>query len=109
MSILSKGWCIYHFDEQSHCLFGERSKRRYSLGDEVKIIVARVSLDERKMDFSLVQSRSGNDDVDKNPKATSPYGKKPKKSKYRSKSKKVSGNTKQSNVKTKKRRKKKKR
>jgi len=99
----------YHFDEQSHCLFGERSKRRYSLGDEVKIIVARVSLDERKMDFSLVQSRSGNDDVDKNPKATSPYGKKPKKSKYRSKSKKVSGNTKQSNVKTKKRRKKKKR
>ncbi len=45
----------YHFDEQSHCLFGERSKKRYALGDEVKIIVARVSLDERKMDFSLAQ------------------------------------------------------
>ncbi|MEJ2116051.1 MAG: VacB/RNase II family 3'-5' exoribonuclease, partial [Gammaproteobacteria bacterium] len=42
----------YHYDEQSHCLFGERSKKRYSLGDEIKIIVARVSLDERKMDFS---------------------------------------------------------
>ena len=48
----------YHYDEQSHCLFGERSKKRYSLGDEVKIIVARVSLDERKMDFSLVQNNS---------------------------------------------------
>ncbi len=45
----------YHFDEQSHCLFGERSKTRYGLGDEVKITVARVSLDERKMDFSLSQ------------------------------------------------------
>ena len=45
----------YHFDEQSHCLLGERSKTRYALGDEVKIIVARVSLDERKMDFSLSQ------------------------------------------------------
>lgn len=46
----------YHYDEQSHCLFGEHSKKRYSLGDEVQIIVARVSLDERKMDFSLVMS-----------------------------------------------------
>ena len=99
----------YHFDEQSHCLFGERSKRRYSLGDEVKIIVARVSLDERKMDFSLVQSGSGKDDKDKNSKQESPYGKKPKKSKYRSKGKKVTGKSKPSNVKNKKRRKKKKR
>ncbi len=55
----------YHYDEQSHCLFGERSKKRYSLGDEVKIIVARVSLDERKMDFSLVQSKSENHYPDK--------------------------------------------
>jgi ribonuclease R len=46
----------YHYDEQSHSLFGEHSKQRYSLGDEVNIIVARVSLDERKMDFSLVQT-----------------------------------------------------
>ena len=50
----------YHFDEQSHCLFGERSKKRFTLGDEVNIIVARVSLDERKMDFSLAQSDQPN-------------------------------------------------
>ncbi len=46
----------YHFDEPSHCLFGERSKKRYCLGDVVKVIVARVSLDERKIDFVLVGS-----------------------------------------------------
>ncbi len=62
----------YHYDEQSHCLFGERSKIRYSLGDDVKIVVARVSLDERKMDFSLVQAG-----IDKKHKDNSPYGKKP--------------------------------
>ena len=52
----------YHFDEQSHCLFGERSKKRYVLGDEVNIVVARVSLDERKMDFSLAQVDAGHSD-----------------------------------------------
>ncbi len=56
----------YHYDEQSHCLFGEHSKKRYSLGDEVKIIVARVSLDERKMDFSLVLSDADQADQGKN-------------------------------------------
>ncbi len=46
----------YHYDEQSHCLFGERSKRRYSLGDTVTVVVARVGLDERKIDFVLAES-----------------------------------------------------
>ncbi len=48
----------YHYDEQSHCLFGEKSKIRYSLGDTVDVIVARVSLDERKIDFVLNESAS---------------------------------------------------
>ena len=78
----------YHYDEQSHCLFGERSKIRYSLGDDVKIVVARVSLDERKMDFSLVQS-----DSDKSHKDKSPYGKKPRR-KSTSTKKKTSSNKK---------------
>jgi len=61
----------YHYDEQSHCLFGERSKQRYSLGDEVKIIVARVSLDERRMDFSLEQSENDKPGRSKNHKRRS--------------------------------------
>ena len=51
VTVLSNDY--YHYDEQSHCLFGERSKKRYSLGDEVKVIVSRVGLDERKIDFVL--------------------------------------------------------
>jgi ribonuclease R len=46
----------YHYDEQSHCLFGERSKIRYSLGNEVSVIVAQVNLDERKIDFNLAET-----------------------------------------------------
>lgn len=46
----------YHYDEPSRCLFGERSKRRYRLGDEVDVIVSRVGLDERKIDFVLPDS-----------------------------------------------------
>lgn len=99
---------FYHYDEQSHCLFGERSKKRYSLGDEVKIIVARVSLDERKMDFSLVPIEGEKGSTDKKSKGDSPYGKKPKKSKYRPKRKNNSAKGKPSDGKTKKRRKKKK-
>ncbi len=46
----------YHYDELSQCLFGERSKKRYKLGDTVDVIVSRVSLDERKIDFVLADS-----------------------------------------------------
>ncbi|MCY4419885.1 MAG: ribonuclease R [Gammaproteobacteria bacterium] len=48
----------YHYDEPSRCLFGERSKKRYKLGDEVNVVVSRVGLDERKIDFVLADSHS---------------------------------------------------
>jgi ribonuclease R len=73
----------YHYDEQSHCLFGERSKKRYSLGDHVKIVVARVSLDERKMDFSLVLT-----DEDKKKGDKKSHGRKSTKNKFTTKIKK---------------------
>ena len=50
----------YHFDEQSHCLSGERNKKRYCLGDEVTVLVARVGLDERKVDFVLAEQNTKN-------------------------------------------------
>ncbi len=46
----------YHYDESSQSLFGEHGKRLYRLGDEVTVTVARVSLDERKIDFVLAES-----------------------------------------------------
>ncbi len=49
----------YHYDEASRCLFGERSKKHYRLGDAVNVIVSRVGLDERKIDFVLADPLPG--------------------------------------------------
>jgi ribonuclease R len=50
----------YHFDATRHRLTGESSGKTYNLGDSIEIVVARVDLDERKIDFTLpepVQAR----------------------------------------------------
>lgn len=46
----------YHFDPVGHRLAGERSGQVYRLGDEVRIKVAAVNLDDRKIDFVLAGS-----------------------------------------------------
>lgn len=46
----------YHFDPLRHEIYGERSGVRYKLGNPIEIIVARVDLDERQMDFVLMDS-----------------------------------------------------
>ncbi len=46
----------YHFDPIHHRLSGERSGRSFRLGDEVEVVVARVDLDERKIDFELSEN-----------------------------------------------------
>lgn len=45
----------FHFDAAGHRLYGERSGVSYRLGDAVRVKVARVDLDERKIDFDLVK------------------------------------------------------
>ncbi|HET7312836.1 ribonuclease R [Salinisphaera sp.] len=42
---------FYHFDAQSRCLRGEHSGKVYRLADKMRVKVARVDLDERKIDF----------------------------------------------------------
>ncbi len=53
--ISNLGQDYFHFDPTSHQLKGERSGINYRLGDQVVIKVARVDLDEKKMDFELIQ------------------------------------------------------
>jgi ribonuclease R len=48
----------YHYDPARHRLIGERSNRIYRLGDEVVVKVVQVNLDERKIEFELVQKQS---------------------------------------------------
>jgi ribonuclease R len=44
----------YRFDERAHMLKGENTGNVYRLGDRVKVQVAAVKLEERKIDFALV-------------------------------------------------------
>lgn len=43
----------YDFDALQHRLVGEYSGKVYRLGDPIKVIVAKVSLDDRTIDFTL--------------------------------------------------------
>jgi ribonuclease R len=45
-------------EEGKHRAVGRRSKRVFKLGDKVRIIVAKVELEEKRADFSLVQSET---------------------------------------------------
>jgi ribonuclease R len=44
----------YHFDHASQRLVGEHTRQTYQLGDAVRVQVARVDLDDRKIDLELV-------------------------------------------------------
>jgi ribonuclease R len=43
----------YHFDAATQSLLGEHASRRYRLGDELEVVVARVDLDTKRIDFHL--------------------------------------------------------
>jgi ribonuclease R len=53
----------YYYDETTHSLTGRKTKRRYRLGDKVKVTVVRVDLQRRQLDFRVVpkkkEGRSG--------------------------------------------------
>lgn len=46
----------YHFDNIHHLLKGERSGRTFRLGDAIEVIVSRVDMDNRKIDFDLMEN-----------------------------------------------------
>lgn len=45
----------YHFDNIHHQLTGERSGRTFRLGDFIGVVVSRVDMDNREIDFDLVE------------------------------------------------------
>lgn len=47
----------YHFDEGHMALIGERTSRVFRIGDEVKIRVAKVNMDDHTIDFELVDMK----------------------------------------------------
>ena len=66
----------YYHEAAQHRMVGERTGRVFRLGDKVRVRVAQVILDERKIDFELAEQSSASD---------KPVGKKPAKVKVSSK------------------------
>ncbi|SEO75480.1 ribonuclease R [Nitrosovibrio sp. Nv6] len=53
----------FHFDAAKHRLLGERSGKRYRLGDRLRVTLVRVDLESSKIDFVLAE-HSGPDSAD---------------------------------------------
>ena len=47
---------FFNFDDKTHTLIGERSKRRYQLGDYINVSVLKADLIKRHLDFKLEES-----------------------------------------------------
>ena len=52
--IRSLGGDYFEFDDKNYCLIGQRTRKRYRLGDHIKIKVARCNLEKKQMDYELV-------------------------------------------------------
>lgn len=50
----------YIYDEKNYCLIGERTKKRYRIGDEVRVTLAGADVKARRLDFVI----TGPDDRD---------------------------------------------
>ncbi|MEY4594208.1 MAG: ribonuclease [Bacteroidota bacterium] len=47
---------FYEFDETNLCVVGARTGRRYSLGDSVRVVIAKADLLKKQIDMRLVRS-----------------------------------------------------
>jgi ribonuclease R len=47
----------FHFDAAKHQMLGERTGKRYRLGDRVRVKVARVDMESTKIDFVLAEEK----------------------------------------------------
>jgi len=67
--ISNLGQDYYHFDPASHQLIGERTGAKFRIGDRVMVKVARVSLDDKKIDFDLMLKKAAKQNINKAKKA----------------------------------------
>jgi ribonuclease R len=65
----------YHHDEESHSLTGSRTRKRFRLGDRVRVVVARVDAQRRMLDFRLAQDQpEGGEREQPKPRKRTPRG-----------------------------------
>jgi ribonuclease R len=56
--IRSLGGDYYEFDDKNYCLIGQKTHKRYRLGDPVKIQVVNCNLERKQMDYELIDPNS---------------------------------------------------
>ena len=56
ISMRDLGNDFYEFDEKNYCLIGRRHHQKFSLGDPIKIKVARANLAKKQLDFVLAET-----------------------------------------------------
>jgi ribonuclease R len=66
----------FHFDAAKHQMLGERTGKRYRLGDRVRVKVARVDMESTKIDFTLVEEKESGKPADKKKSSGKPSKKK---------------------------------
>ena len=47
---------FYDFDEKAYCLTGRRFRKKYSLGDPIRVKVVRANLERKQLNFALVEN-----------------------------------------------------
>ncbi|MBR4847829.1 MAG: ribonuclease R [Bacteroidaceae bacterium] len=45
----------YEFDDANYCIIGRRHKRKFTIGDAVRIRIVRANLDRKQLDFEMVK------------------------------------------------------
>ena len=45
---------FYEFDEKNYCIIGQRTHKKYQLGDAIEVEIARANLEKKQLDFRIV-------------------------------------------------------
>ena len=45
---------FYEYDEDNFCIIGRNTRKKYQLGDPVKVEILRTNLPKRQLDFAIV-------------------------------------------------------
>ncbi len=49
---------FYVFDEANYCIIGKYNKRKFQLGDKIKVQIAKTNLEKKQLDFALVDDKN---------------------------------------------------
>lgn len=50
---------FYHFSEETQSLTGERTRKRFRIGDRIRVVLERVDVERRRIDFVVEDDRPG--------------------------------------------------